>query len=72
MSKKEIGCYMEDCIHLCACRRMSKIFGHIKGRNCSETCTAYQTMEDFIRDNDIVLADDLGEQELQYRLDCMR
>lgn len=44
--KKDIGCFMEDCVHLCACRRMSKIFGHIKGRNCYETCNAYQTIGD--------------------------
>ena len=36
--------YMEDCIHLKACRRLQKIGrskGHTFGRNCTEDCTAY-------------------------------
>lgn len=36
--------YMEDCIHLKACRRLQKIGkskGHTFGRSCTEDCTAY-------------------------------
>lgn len=36
--------YMENCIHLKACRRLQKIGkskGHTFGRNCTEDCTAY-------------------------------
>ena len=38
--------YMEDCIHLKACRRLQKLFrgkfyGANVSRNCDEDCTAY-------------------------------
>lgn len=39
--------YMNDCIHLKACRRMSKriikIIGLKISRGCNEECTAYQS-----------------------------
>lgn len=38
--------YMEDCIHLKACRRMNvraqKEFGKKITRGCNENCTAYE------------------------------
>lgn len=39
--------YMEDCIHLHACRRLCKMH-KIKSRGCNDDCTAYQTEDDFI------------------------
>lgn len=36
--------FMEDCVHLKACRRMQKIgksYGHTFSRRCNELCTAY-------------------------------
>lgn len=43
-----------DCIHLKACRRYSKILrskGISIARGCNDTCTAYQSIEDFIDEN---------------------
>ena len=43
-----------DCIHSKACRRFSKILrskGLRIGRGCNDTCTAYQSIEDFIDEN---------------------
>lgn len=59
--KKDMGCFMEDCIHLCACRRMSKIFGHIKGRNCSETCKAYQTIDEIKKEYGLYTEDQVED-----------
>ena len=36
--------YMDDCIHLKACRRLCKI-GKINSRGCNSSCTAYETNE---------------------------
>ena len=41
--------YMEDCIHLKACRRVQKIGkskGHTFGRNCNAECSAYLSAND--------------------------
>lgn len=41
--------YMEDCIHLKACRRLQKIGrskGHAFGRNCTADCSAYLSASD--------------------------
>ena len=41
--------YMEDCIHLKACRRLQKIGrskGHTFGRNCTTDCSAYLSASD--------------------------
>ena len=41
--------YMEDCIHLKACRRVQKIGkskGHTFGRNCNAECSAYLSSND--------------------------
>ena len=41
--------YMEDCIHLKACRRVQKIGkskGHIFCRNCNAECSAYLSAND--------------------------
>ena len=43
-----------DCIHSKACRRFSKILrskGLRIGRGCNDTCTAYQSIEDFKDEN---------------------
>lgn len=43
-----------DCIHLKACRRYSKILrskGISIARGCNDTCTAYQSIEDFKYEN---------------------
>ena len=43
-----------DCIHLKACRRYSKILrskGISIARGCNDTCTAYQSIEDFKDEN---------------------
>ena len=40
--------YMEDCIHLKACRRIQKIGrkqGECFSRHCDEDCTAYQSKQ---------------------------
>ena len=47
--------YMEDCIHLRACRRLQKIFegkfyGARVSRQCNEDCTAYQDYCDVVHD----------------------
>lgn len=34
--------YMEDCVHLKACRRLVKIFKTKECRGCNENCTAYE------------------------------
>lgn len=42
--------YMEDCIHLKACRRMSKLLtskGVHVNRGCNEECTAYINYDHF-------------------------
>ena len=36
--------YENDCIHLKACRRMQKIYGHQKSRGCSKECSAYNSL----------------------------
>lgn len=40
--------YMEDCIHLKACRRMCKLRGWKKGysRGCDDMCSAYQSADE--------------------------
>ena len=43
-----------DCKHSKACRRFSKILrskGLRIGRGCNDTCTAYQSIEDFKDEN---------------------
>lgn len=49
MAEYNFDKYMEDCIHLRACRRISKILrndGKTFSRNCTETCTAYVSGDD--------------------------
>lgn len=46
--------FMDDCIHLRACRRcnlIAKQKGVPFARNCNEDCTAYQNIEDFRKEN---------------------
>lgn len=31
----------DDCIHLHACRRLSKVFGKTRARYCNSRCSAY-------------------------------
>lgn len=44
--------YMDDCIHLKACRRYSKIVKSKEkkciSRGCDDSCSAYETIEDII------------------------
>ena len=45
--------YMEDCIHLRACRRLQKVGeskGHRFARKCDEECTAYETDKPMTRE----------------------
>lgn len=44
--------YMDDCIHIKACRRVQKIgkaHGHSFGRSCNEDCTAYTSKDEVIK-----------------------
>lgn len=45
--------YMEDCAHLHACRRLQKMYkemGVRKSRGCDESCTAYESKKEFVRE----------------------
>ena len=42
--------YMDDCVHLKACRRLvkrAKSMGFSMGRGCNKDCTAYEDVYDF-------------------------
>ena len=62
--------WMEDCIHLKACRRIhknlkSQIIGGMPARGCNEKCTAYQgykILRDSI-DNSFIYLPDFQEGE---------
>ncbi len=48
--RNKIGAFAGDCIHLKACRRMSKIArnnGYCIARWCNADCSAYETEEEF-------------------------
>ena len=38
--------FMDDCIHLKACRRCKKMYNGRGGRNCTESCSAYISGDD--------------------------
>ena len=40
--------YMEDCVHLHACRRISK-FHKIRNRGCNSNCSAYLSAKGLIK-----------------------
>lgn len=52
------GEYMDDCIHLKACRRLTKIAkrdtGRIITRGCNAQCTAYMTNDDYVEEAALV------------------
>ena len=66
---KSFNTYEEDCIHLHACRRLSKIVREKKGcvtRFCnSELCRTYQDVETFAEENELYPHD-----KVQYAINC--
>ena len=61
--------YQEDCIHLKACRRLSKRLrakGITIGRGCNESCTAYETLEEAIKNSDEVYYTYAEVEEVKY------
>lgn len=54
--------YMHDCIHLKACRRMSKRLkaaGVSVGRGCNEDCTAYIDEESYASNHGLYTEDEV-------------
>ena len=54
--------YQKDCIHLIACRRYSKLLkskGISISRGCTDNCTAYQSIEDFINENKLYTTEEV-------------
>lgn len=63
MGKEKVnyGNYAEDCIHLHACRLLAKRYRdagrqHV-ARGCNESCCAYESEDDFIREEDFRLSE---------------